>query len=110
MQAGSLTKRMVKLSRRLHKSMDGSSHIEAIAGKLDSIEKSLDDALAGVAARADEKAKAKAVGETKKVAAKANDEAKAATAKADAANETASLADKAMSAAKKAVGGKSKKK
>ena len=96
MLAGSLSKRMVKLSRRLHKAMDGTPHVDAIAGKLDSIEKSMDDAQASIAATAAERFNAKRVGETAAASSEADSVKKAA-------NEASSLADKKASDAKAAV-------
>lgn len=48
MQVGSLKKRLMKASRKLHRSMDNTAHATAIAGYVERVEKSIDDALKGV--------------------------------------------------------------
>ena len=109
MLAGSLAKRMVKLSRRLHKAMDGSPHVDAIAGKLDSIEKSVDDVQASIAARSTEKFNIKRVGETAAAANVANAKKSAASKASALADEEAADAATEVSEAKKKAPKKPKK-
>lgn len=104
MSAGLVAKRLVKASKRLHKTMDGLPELVEISDRLDSIDALISGALESVEARAREKRANKRVGETSAVAktkAEKAQEAEAAAKKAAAeASEATAEAEQAAAAVK----------
>jgi len=103
MESGVIAKRMQKLGKRLHKTMDNLPEMVEIDSSLSSIEVQIDSALASIEARAKEKLAQKRVGETRVEAEAKAEKAKKADEEARRADSEAREADSEAKAAAEAV-------